>query len=92
MGWASAGEIFDPVCSLIVKGVEGKAIAEDEATKVLKTLIAKLQDGDWDTEEESLAAFVDHSCVVAAFVAQGVEVQSWMDVEHVGDEDEEEDE
>lgn len=74
MGWASAGEIFDPVCALIVKGVEGKAIAEDEATKVLKTLIAKLQDGDWDTEYESLSEFREHPFVVAAFEAQGVEL------------------
>lgn len=78
MGWNSAGDIFDPVCTLIVKGVEGKAIAEDEATKVLTALIAKLQDGDWDTEDESLAEFAEHPFVVAAFAAQGVEVQDWM--------------
>lgn len=79
MGWSSAGDIFDPVCALIVKGVEGKAIAEAEATKVLTVLIGKLQDGDWDTEDESLALFTDHPFVVAAFEAQGVEVWTGED-------------
>lgn len=78
MGWNSAGEIFDPVCTLIVAAVEGKAMRPDEAERVLTTLIGKLQDGDWDVEEESLSEFVAYPFVVAAFKAQGVEVQEWM--------------
>jgi hypothetical protein len=78
MGWNSAGDIFDPVCTVIVKGVEGRAIAEDEATKVLTNMIRVLQNHDWDVEEESLSEFVEYPFVVEAFKAQGVEVQDWM--------------
>lgn len=78
MGWNSAGDIFDPVCTLIVKGVERGGISEAEAITVLTSFIAKLQDGDWDVEDESLEQFVDYPFVVAAFKAQGVEVQDWM--------------
>lgn len=78
MGWNSAGDIFDPVCTFVVKAVESNGIAEADATALLTMLIAKLQNGDWDVEEESLSEFVDYPFVVAAFKAQGVEVQDWM--------------
>lgn len=78
MGWSSAGGIFDPICTAMVEGVESKAVTEEWATKTLTALIASLQDGDWDTEDESLTDFAEHPFIVAAFAAQGVEVQDWM--------------
>ncbi len=78
MGWNSAGDIFDPVCTLIVEAVEAESIPVETATKVLAKLIERLQDGDWDVEDESLEQFVDYPFVVEAFKTQGVEVQDWM--------------
>lgn len=68
MGWASAGEIFDPVAQALID------LGADEQTKrrVLGTLIDKLQDGDWDTEDESLAEFADDPVIVALFAERGV--------------------
>lgn len=79
MGWASAGYIFDPVAQALVD------LNADEATKrrVLGALIAQLQDGDWDTEFESLQRFTDDPVIVAIFAEHGVEL---------GDSDEGEDE
>jgi hypothetical protein len=77
MGWSSAGGIFDPICTAMVEGVDAKKVDEAWATATLTKLIAHLQDGDWDTEDESLEQFVGHPFVVAAFKAQGVEV--WLD-------------
>lgn len=63
MGWASAGEIFDPVAQALID-----CNASDELkTKVLGTLIGQLQDGDWDTEDESLDAFQNDPAIVTAF-------------------------
>lgn len=47
MGWASAVEIFDVVAGALLdkKEVDKKS--------VLKTLIETLEDGDWDTQEDS---------------------------------------
>lgn len=68
MGWASAGDIFDPVAKALID-----ANANDEVVRrVLGRLIAKLQDGDWDTEDESLEAFRDEPAVVAAFADNGI--------------------
>ncbi len=67
MGWASAGDIFDPVAkALIAAGV-------DRPTKitVLGTLIDKLRDGDWDTEDESLGLFAHDPAIVEAFHRHG---------------------
>jgi hypothetical protein len=68
MGWNSAGEIFDPVAqSLIDTG------ATDEVKrKVLGDLINALQDGDWDTEGESLDLFKDDPAIVQAFADHDV--------------------
>lgn len=81
MGWASASEIFDPVCELIALGVQKKAIPAERATEVLTGVIAKLQDNDWDTEWSSLERFSEHAFVVAAFAAQGVELDDEDDDE-----------
>lgn len=68
MGWASAGDIFDPVArSLIDTGA-----SDDVKRKVLGQLIAQLQDGDWDTEDESLGEFLDDPAIVAAFADHGI--------------------
>ncbi|MFJ9128901.1 hypothetical protein ACIRJS_32850 [Streptomyces sp. NPDC102340] len=63
MGWSSANGIFDPVArALIDAGV-------DDTTKrdVLGKMISNLQDGDWDTEDESLEDFLDDPAIVSAF-------------------------
>lgn len=56
MGWASGGYIFDPVCEALLD----TDIADDKLEKVLTTLIKALQDGDWDTEDESADEFENH--------------------------------
>lgn len=78
MGWASAGSIFDPVAQALID-----AGATDELkTTVLGKLIKQLQNGDWDTEGESLDEFADDPAIVAAFRANGVVI-------HCGDENDE---
>lgn len=63
MGWASAGAIFDPVAKAMVE-----LNAPDEMkTRILGDLIGALQDGDWDTEHESLDEFRDDPAIVEAF-------------------------
>lgn len=72
MGWNSANQIFDPVCDLVVSMVEGNSLSEDQATSLLSTLIDKLQDGDWDTEDESLENYLNYAYVVNAFAERDV--------------------
>jgi hypothetical protein len=68
MGWNSANRIFDPVARALVK-----AGADDDTKRtVLGDLIGELQDGDWDTEDESLEDFLDDPAIVAAFADKGV--------------------
>lgn len=68
MGWASAGDIFDPVARALVD------INADERTKraVLGPLIKALQDGDWDTEDESLYQFRADPVIVSLFYQRDV--------------------
>ena len=86
MGWASAGDIFDPVAEALIE-----AGASDELKrKVLSRLIGLLRDGDWDTEGESLEQFKDDPVIVAAFADHGVKLcgccSRWSDYEPpVGD-------
>lgn len=63
MGWASAGYIFDPVCEALQQAF----LVPETRKKILVVLIKQLQDGDWDTEYESLEQFADDPVVVAAF-------------------------
>jgi hypothetical protein len=63
MGWASAGDIFDPVAQAMVE----LNAPHDMKVRVLGDLIGALQDGDWDTEEESLEQFQDDPAIVEAF-------------------------
>jgi len=76
MGWASATEIFDPVAKALVE-----LNAPDEMkTRVLGDLIGALQDGDWDTEDESLEEFKDDPAIVEAFRQHDVYIR--CDDEH----------
>lgn len=71
MGWSSANEIFDPVARALID------TGADDTTKrkVLGDLISGLQDGDWDTEDESLERFLDDPAIVAAFHDHRVHTQ-----------------
>jgi hypothetical protein len=71
MGWASAGQIFDPVAQALVD-----ADAPDETiTTVCAALIRQLMEGDWDTLDESIGVFGDQPAVMAAFAK---EAPDWM--------------
>lgn len=71
MGWSSANEIFNPVAqSLIDTGA-----TPEMKRNVLGRLINQLQDGDWDTEDESLDAFRDDPAIVQAFADHDVHLE-----------------
>lgn len=91
MGWASAGYIFDPVAKALTE-----LNAPDEMkVKVLGDLIGALQEGDWDTEDESLEQFRDDPAIVEAFRQHDVIIRcgddrdsdNWCELErgHEGD-------
>lgn len=68
MGWSSANMIFNPVARAL------QDTGADDATKrkVLGDLIGNLQEGDWDTEDESLEDFLDDAAIVSAFADRDV--------------------
>jgi hypothetical protein len=68
MGWNSAGDIFDPVAKALVELNAPDAMK----TRVLGDLIGALQNGDWDTEDESLEQFKNDPAIVAAFADHDV--------------------
>ncbi len=69
MGWSSAGyQIFDPMADALVEA--GASL--ELKTRVLSKLIAVLQEGDWDCEDESLEKYRDDPAIVAAFAENGV--------------------
>jgi hypothetical protein len=68
MGWNSAGDIFDPVAKALVD----LNAPDDLKKRVLSDLIGALQDGDWDTEDESLELFKNDPAIVAAFADHDV--------------------
>ncbi|WP_372352663.1 hypothetical protein [Streptomyces sp. KL116D] len=68
MGWSSANSIFDPVAKALVE----TGADDDTKRKVLGDLIHELQDGDWDTEDESLEDFLDDPAIVSAFADRNV--------------------
>jgi len=72
MGWASAGEIFGTIAKMCADAVSAGAFNESTAEQMLHTLIVQLQEGDWDTEDESLAEFSDVPFIVRAFARAGV--------------------
>lgn len=73
MGWASAGQIFDPIAKLVIETVESDYMHRAVGVKLLETLARQLSEGDWDTWHESLDEFKDHPLVVEAFRAAGLE-------------------
>lgn len=68
MGWASGGAIFDPICEALQNAHMDPVSRE----KVLVICIKAFQDGDWDTEEESLERFRKDPLVVRAFEKCGI--------------------
>jgi hypothetical protein len=68
VGWASAYEIFDPVCQKL----QASFLWDSTRKDILITLIKVLQELDWDTEDESLELFSDDPVTIQAFAACGV--------------------
>lgn len=68
MGWNSANRIFDPVARALIEA----GATDDVKRKVLGDLIRELQDGDWDTEDESLEDFLGDPAIVQAFADRNV--------------------
>jgi len=68
MGWSSANEIFNPVA----RSLQEVGVSDQTKRKVLGDLIGGLQDGDWDTEDESLEEFLDDQAIVSAFADHDV--------------------
>jgi hypothetical protein len=63
VGWNSANRIFDPVARALIK-----AGADDDTKRTtLRDLIKELQEGDWDTEDESLEEYLHDPVIVGAF-------------------------
>lgn len=63
MGWASAGNYFEPVANALIEcGAD-----DDTRYKICKALISALQDGDWDTAAESLGLYSQDEAIVQAF-------------------------
>lgn len=68
MGWASGGDVFDPVANALIQlSVPGHVMYT-----VCWTLIGPLRERGWDTEGESLGQFQDYPEIVAAFAANGI--------------------
>jgi hypothetical protein len=63
MGWASGGEVFDPVA----RKMREMACTDEQVTEVLAILIDGLQERGWDTEDESLGEFQDDAAITEAF-------------------------
>lgn len=88
MGWASGGEIFDQVAdSMIRVGVDSA-----QMTEVLADLIQALQDGDWDTEDESMYRYRNNVAVMDAFRKVDPEDTAEWELSQSEDDEEEEDE
>lgn len=68
MGWASASGIFDTVADGLI---EANA-PDDIKARVLSRLCQELQDGDWDTEDESLERYADDPVIVQVFADHDV--------------------
>jgi hypothetical protein len=68
MGWSSANQIFNPVARALID----TGVPDETKRKVLGDLIGGLQDGDWDTEDESLEDFLDDPAIVSAFADHNV--------------------
>ena len=83
MGWNSANQIFNPVARALIEA----GSSNQTKRTVLGKLISQLQDGDWDTEDESLEDFLDDPAVVQAFADHDVHLSDrrCCRAEHAGD-------
>lgn len=63
MGWASGGDVFDPVAQKMIALCEEKKLLPTDAIDVLATLAEYLFHRDWDTEDESLETAKGHHIV-----------------------------
>lgn len=68
MGWASGGDIFDTVARSLIDARASNHVKRE----VLGPLVDKLQDGDWDTEDESLEKFRADPVIVQVFADHGI--------------------
>lgn len=68
MGWSSAGYIFENVARSLI----ATEAPDDIKRHVLGNLCQELQEGDWDTEDESLAEFRGDPVIVQVFADHGV--------------------
>lgn len=68
MGWASGGEIFDSVADDLIRADAPDALK----LLVLSGLIDRLQNKDWDTEDESLERYLNDPIIVQAFEEHGI--------------------
>ncbi|MDX3247173.1 hypothetical protein [Streptomyces sp. ME18-1-4] len=68
MGWGSGYLIFNTVADALTEAGASNEVKEAALTKV----IAGLQQGDWDTELDSLQNYLDDPAIVKAFAANGV--------------------
>lgn len=84
MGWCSAGRYFEPVADKLIE----TGASDDTRYEVCKTLISALQEGDWDTEDESLGLYTEDEAIVRAFRDCGVYVSCGADNSDVEDADE----
>jgi len=90
MGWASGGDVFDPVA----RKMRELGSTDEQVTEVLAVLIDGLQERGWDTEDESLGEFQDDAAIVEAFrrnrilLRCGEQPGGWCERErgHPGDE------
>ena len=73
MGWSSAGSIIDPQIPIMDKLVQNDELPEAAAVVMLVSLIKQLQEGDWDTEYETLERYLHVPWAVRAFKQCGVE-------------------
>ena len=72
MGWSSANQIFDPVASAVLMASIDDSF---DSIRILEVLIKALQEGDWDTEDESLYFFRGQPEVVEAFKRCGIPME-----------------
>lgn len=63
MGWGSGYLIFNTVADALNEA----GASDDVKEKALTKVIAGLQQGDWDTELDSLQSYLDDPAIVRAF-------------------------
>lgn len=68
MGWGSAYRIFNTVADALITA---KA-TDDVKRTTLSELIRDLQEGDWDTELDSLQDYLGDPAIVAAFAENDI--------------------